>query len=312
MAWQTSDGQEFNNEYDAQSHQDNINSGGVAVAAASGGGGLLALIILFIPAIIAKIFGTIFAFLSKLGFVGKILQTVIVAAISFIITLFVTGLLPGDIFAVLALPVLIMVILWFWLYHHDEIKNIKVIEYSDYVAVSFSIVLYGTLVIILFASILANIFNDTVGSIIGLALLYAIFAWAIISYLLKTSSYREEIAKTRKNPKLKKMIMIIAAIYLGLSTISGFINLAFPDITKSINIDLTGRSSNSSFEIGSTIVVPGIILLKEPTYLSDFLKEIPKGAEVLVIGKTVKRAGDEFVHVEYEGIKGYLDIELLE
>ncbi|MCL2186747.1 MAG: hypothetical protein FWB86_12985, partial [Treponema sp.] len=73
MSWQTSDGQNFSNESDAQSHQDSLNSG----TSGSLGFNIIVSAILKVffalPNVVAKIIGYPFVFFFKLWYLGRLL-----------------------------------------------------------------------------------------------------------------------------------------------------------------------------------------------------------------------------------------------
>jgi hypothetical protein len=261
MGFISSDGSEHESSYDQMHHERNVygdsgssGGGGAAGAAAKGGMGIIILVILAIPAIAAKAIGVIFAFLFKLGIIGKILQTVVVSVLCLIIMAFATGMFSGEVFATLGIPVIVMAALWYWLFHYDEIKSITIKEFSNNITVCFAIVIYGFVGVVLLSSILAALFGDTAAHIIFMTLLLTLFAIAIINYFGATKPYREEAAKVRTNPERKKKIFKVAAICMGVLIVMGAITSFLPDSMKlipdskkiKIDIDLSGRSKTES------------------------------------------------------------------
>jgi hypothetical protein len=335
MPYQGEDGKIYSSEQDAQKWGSDSSGGG---GGSSGGGGVLGIIILIIlaiPALVAKVVGVIFAFLFKLGFVGKIIQTVIISFVGTFALFFAAGVFPYlehfqfvlDIFGEIAIPVFLMVALWYWLFHYDEIKTISIKEFSNNVTLSFAIAAYGFLFdMFLIAGITQMLFGPSVAGIVGYIVLFGLYITAILVYLKKTKPYREEAAKERTKPKLKKTILVIAAAYMVFSVGSSVLSNVLGLNKKEINIDVSGQSNTEqgTLESESTAnksiwedpdiapIDPSLNGIGHYKYAAIRMKAEPhKDAEE--IGKipsgeffAIKERSGSFFRVDYKGTEGFV------
>jgi len=287
--WKSNDAR-LHNSYSDASHSDfqdsqvqdasNIMSGRSKGGIGNFATGIL-FIFLIIPKFLAMVAGSTFAFLTKLGVFGKILQTLIFSLVCVVVLAFSTAMLSSKVLEIMAIPIFVIAALWFWMFHHDEIKVMAVREYANKVEKSLFIVFYGMVLNIVFVTFFAKILFGEMGSIIAMfALMLILFAAAILVYWKGTKSHREEVAKTRKNVKLKKTILIIATIYMVTSVGASIItNLTGIRLIEK-NIDLTGRSKAAAH---------GTISYFGGTYEGELVNGKPHG-----IGKATTSSGKVF------------------
>jgi len=162
--------------------------------------------------------------------------------------------LPPSVFETLVIPIFVLVGLWYWLFHYDDIKTITAAEYSNEVLTPYLAALYFGffLSMLLVAGVTRMIFGDYISQIAFIIAMVFFFGLSIFVYMKKTEAYRQEGARYRTRPKLKKTILVIACIYMVVSIGSGIIGpILFPDVErKTINIDLTGRTFNTTHDYG--------------------------------------------------------------
>jgi len=294
------------NAYDKLIHDQNRGS----KSGGGGGGGMIVLIILLIPYIISKVIGVIFAFLGKLGIIGKFLQTILFSVTSVIVLAFSTGMFAGHVLGTLAIPVFVLAALWYWLFHYDEIKLMSIKEYSNSIKVSMAIVLYGFIFNVVFvAGIAQALFGETAAWIALFLFMFILFAVAILVYLVRISDYREEAAKERKNAGLKKTILIVAAVYMVVAVGSTILADALGLERKSGNIDLTGRTTVDAAAQGTTarVVTANAEVFPSLSGTARPIKRLSVGDEVTVIG--VNRRYPDWTEIMHEGTKGWIESE---
>jgi len=281
-------------------------TGSAASGVTSAGLGIGVIIVLLVPLIVGKVVGTIFAFFGKLGIVGKVLQTVFFGIISAIVVYIVCGH-PALAFLATSLvfPVFILVGLWYWLYHYDEIKGITVSEYANNVTVSIAIASYGFIISMLLCGLFGAIFGKTVENISFCILVLAVFTAAILFYFKETKEERKEAAAVRTNAKLKKTILIIAAGYfvfaLGSNMAASMLGLE----KKEININLSGRSGAASSTDVTMRTLQNVSLYAEPSENANVIKVIGRGQNVVVMfGMEFK---DKFMPVRHGDDIGWVN-----
>ncbi|MDR1420014.1 MAG: hypothetical protein LBI86_06545 [Treponema sp.] len=193
----------------------NIQSGGVsyrveaaseteaknAVASHQFGDGMVGLFLyalyfmfFLLPKLCVRLVGWIFGLLFKAGFVGKIIQTVIVGLVGGILALI---LLAGTLIPALPLPEFLEGIAnfiallaglgglgyWYFRYHYDTVKFMPAGNFSILLTRCFTICFYGSIVLMIVAE------GKKMGNL-GYALAFNIpFIIALIYWLIKTKPY---------------------------------------------------------------------------------------------------------------------------
>jgi hypothetical protein len=180
----------------------------------SGGGdwmtsGIMA-IIFIVPIILAKIAGFIFALLSKIPVVGRIIQSIIVAivgptvlwlgAFSYAYGAKWAMAIPDFIIIFLIVCSVTLSALWFFLWHGDVVKLMNASEYSNSIKTSFAIAFFGYLIAGLFA-----LGSKSLGTILTIV----VFAIAIIVYFKNVKPYAHEAAKRRKKNPARAITMLV-------------------------------------------------------------------------------------------------------
>ena len=152
-------------------------------------------IILVVPVILAKILGFIVGIFLKLGFVGKIVLTVLfVVFVLLSLTIIGAGIgivtlsshdslareiLEGVILLVLLGISVFLGIFWFWRKHYHTLKNMTVSEFSELVKICFAICFYGSIVLVIIFGITDK--EHLMGLAFGIPFLIAIIYWLIIT-----------------------------------------------------------------------------------------------------------------------------------
>jgi hypothetical protein len=160
--------------------------------------GLFLMIIFGIPKLCARLAGFIFALLFKAGFVGKIIQTVIVAITGMILGGMVIlmplseglrgsnvpGAVQGIVAALSVLGTGTILAIWYWLWHYDAVKHMPPNSFSKLLTYCVSICMYGAIV-----GTIIGFISGWEGAKLATAGFTAPFVIALIFWLSKTKPY---------------------------------------------------------------------------------------------------------------------------
>jgi cation transport ATPase len=291
-------------------------------------------VLLRLPHAVATIFAFIYGALFKIGFIGKVIQTIVVSSICMLLigiafpslsaTLSGAGEFAPYLLAMLFnTGIAIFTALWYWLWHYDTLKIMNDDRYRPYFLTvfsnSFAICFAGYTI-----SVILGIFiSETIGRILPLP----VSAIAVIYYLKNGKSFALEAARTRK-PFPRKFVMFIGAI--ATIVISVFVtifnaadkaeylseyNEKYSDVIESAknatnkNVTAIVAKEQSSFNGGTA-------LHSRPEYRDErkyVIGWIEVGNTVVITGNVVKysKSGDLLVPVEYDGHKGYIPVDYL-
>ena len=213
--------------HEFESDAESRNRGGGAVSGSGSGGvaddmagGALMLgfgIFMIVPKFIAKFIGYVFAFLFKLGIVGKIIQTMFVSLVAYIIIqqVLVSIPMPSFLYYFLLSFATMFPFFWYWIYHYDALKVMSMDEYSDIIKVSLCIAFYGTVF-----AMLGELIHPLVQGI----LISAVWIFTVVTYFKATAQVRAAEAANRTNGALKKAVMAGVAVLAVIGGITGSIS----------------------------------------------------------------------------------------
>ena len=324
--YEATDGTKFGNVMDADAHSNRLQDaytnasnsggaggggfiGGLAGAGGAAGNAAIAAIVVFIlaiPAILAKIFSAVFAFLSKLWIFGKLFQTAFFGlfCVAVLINFFgVSIYMPPQATLLLAISIFAISGLWFWLFHHDEIKTLSIKEYSNTFTISFAILFYGYIICnFVITAIVAVLVGGIAERIVFNIVTFGVILAAALVYLAKTKSCREDAAAIRKHPRLKKTFFTVMVIGIIAVTIPGMIILIEtakaqwlverPQVETNIDSSLNGIGH---YKFAS------VRIKAAANSDSEDIGRIPAGEFF-----TIKERAGRFVKVDYKGTEGYV------
>jgi hypothetical protein len=282
-------------------------------------GGIFALIF-FLPILLAKIIGFIFALLSKIPYVGRVIQSVLVGIVFPIIAILLLTFSQGAIkeihvpyflsefvqvfilFAVFLLPAL-----WHLLWHGDVVKRISAFEYSNIIKTSFVICFIGY--------IISGIIGLISSAVFGGILTAGVTAFAFIVYFKNVKPYAEEAAQERKPSPLRPTVMLIG---LGLVVLLSFIGAttASVDHAKRVAEDAAKEAQmikenpkkaimmkKTPFQANVTSAFIGI----KPSMHGGTKVEIPAGSIVTVDGFGNALSDNYVVFITFKGEEIHAD-----
>ena len=226
VSYKANDGSSHHSEYDANQHESN-RAADFAKSMSGGGGGsdwmsnLFLKIIFVLPVLCAKAAGFIFALLSKLGIVGRVLQTIFVSMICPMIALIIVMVLfgdnvhkvPGFVIAGIMSASFIIPAIWYFIWHYHTVKQIGASEYSNVIKASFVIAFFGYIIAVIVGMVGAAGF----GVFLTLGVTFAVF----FLYFRAVKPYSEA-AKDMINvsPRAKLVWLIGLAVVAGITVLT--------------------------------------------------------------------------------------------
>ncbi|MDR0443607.1 MAG: hypothetical protein LBH44_09395 [Treponema sp.] len=311
MAWQADDGTIHSTEGAAKAHMANRDwmVKGVFI------------LFFIVPVVVAKLIGWIFGLFSKLGIVGKILQTVMIAFVSPIVLAIVLAVLGGNNNLPSFLSYLFLTgsfllpALWYWLWHYDTVKLMSASVFSNAIMLSFAICFYGYII----AGIIAAISSKAA---LTSFLIVAVTAVAVIVYFKTVKPYAQEAAQTTKpNPK-RKFIMLIGTGVVVVLAIASAITEAVDSAAKTANFRkehaAVFEAAKNASKQGVTAVITKLNYSEEGipmTVQTDkgiSTKWLKTGDTLTITGDAIQKSTAWFVvPVEHEGTKGFIEVDYI-
>ena len=218
-----SQGQQNNSNQSGSSSSSNNNnqsySGGGG--GGGGGGGLLTILVglalaVFIlgPVLLAKLVGFLWGLLLKLGIAGKIITTILMAAVAPLIAAIPVVFakeelgLSGVMISILLVGLAALASVWYFFWHYDAVKEMGTSVFSNKVKNFAMFVWFGFI-----GGAFITLFNGKLGVCIGIASCIA----GVIYYYLSTKSYGKNVVRDGSF-KLRRTFLYIA---LGLTIAFG-------------------------------------------------------------------------------------------
>jgi hypothetical protein len=319
-SWRANDGSIHYSEQEAHKADMGIGKGGGDKTMTGLAAGFLGIFI-FGPIIAAKLVGWLWGMLLKLGFVGKIITTLLMlfaGLMLFVLTLTMSFMISGftsnaigniiyfTITAVLSAAIAIVPTAWYFCVHYDAVKLMGASAFSEIIKKFSMILWFGFIGIGIIAMI------NPVGSFLFLPL----FAAAIIYYFKTTKGYREEAAANPStSATVKKIVfMVVVGILIATGVITA-VKLTASNIKSSIE-----ASQATSF--GEKLKVGDVVEVTQSGGYSGFITENPKhpssgnnnllakagiGDIMTVTGAAItNERKDTFIPIDYNGTKGYI------
>ena len=274
--------------------------GGGGGGGAMGGmaGGFL-LIFIIGPIIAAKLIGWLWGLLLKLGFVGKIITTVLMVVAGPIIVftpLFMAKELsrgiPETVQGILLLGSVFILPTWYYFWHYDTVKEMGASVFSNKIKNFTMFSWFG----FIGGWIIGAISKGNTNTVAGVIFLIATVA-GIIYYLLSTISYAREVERT----KSFRFRWIGLAVSVGLTVL--LLNVAQAVGTANRN---AGYTEGTILEV----VADGVSILAAADLESEKLLQVSKGETLTSTGTVTRvRGGKSYytlVPVNYKGTNGWV------
>jgi hypothetical protein len=283
-------------------------------------------IVLIVPVLLAKFIGWVFALFSKLGIVGKILQTAFVAIAGFLICAIIIGAFEigadlGEIMSIgVALACIILPSLWYWLWHYDAVKLMSASVFSNAIKTSFAIVFYGYILSFIIGAVGSKGFATF--------LMIAVTAGAFVFYFIAAKPYEQEAAKTR-TPGPRPLIMLIGlGVVVALTVFFGIADAA----EDAADIAKYKKENAAVFEAAKMASSKRVIAVVTKVYSDngapvspvpkkigvgdywDSVKWVKAGDTMTITGDVIESTdgyGAFLVPVEYNGGKGYIQADYI-
>ncbi|GHV58912.1 hypothetical protein FACS1894103_1260 [Campylobacterota bacterium] len=153
---------------------------------------LMIWVVLVLPKLCATFFGWLFALLFKLGIVGKIIQTAIVAVGGVVLDLLLFGafLGVGSSFLTEIINAIVLFVpagllaAWYWKWHYDTVKFMSTSAFSRLLTICFCICFYGFIGVMILGAMMG--LGNTAMFVIGIDVP---FAAALVYWFINTKPY---------------------------------------------------------------------------------------------------------------------------
>ena len=283
--------------------------------------------VIFTPMVMGWAVGLIWGGLTKLGVVGKIVNTLLMVVIGAML-----GLIPlaiAQVFKVagstlatsLIIVSAIIIPVWYFFWHHDVVKAMGIVAFSISVKLTFMIVWYGGIL-----GMVVAMFSQQTGIYIATGSLLA----GVGFYAMTTRGAAEDVDRDDSPSFRFRWIGLAAAVCLLVPLNIWNINYqkeetARREANKAANeagvVTAKGAKNKKQEAVAAKYVAGTVLLLggnqtiklyEEANESSKVLKEFHnKGGEKLIANGEVLFDPDEnwlaFVSVDYKGTKGWID-----
>jgi hypothetical protein len=213
--------QQNNSNQSGSSSSSNNSNQSYSGGGGGGGGGLLTILVglalaVFIlgPVLLAKLVGFLWGLLLKLGIAGKIITTILMAAVAPLIAAIPVVFakeelgLSGVMISILLVGLAALASVWYFFWHYDAVKEMGTSVFSNKVKNFAMFVWFGFI-----GGAFITLFNGKLGVCIGIASCIA----GVIYYYLSTKSYGKDVVRDGSF-KLRRTFLYIA---LGLTIAFG-------------------------------------------------------------------------------------------
>jgi len=278
------------------------------------------------PFILGGVIGLVWGGLTKLGYVGKGIATLIMVVIGGILgiiplvigSVFSTGW-NDIIFAALVVSGALLIPVWYFFWHHDAVKEMGIVAFGFCLKICFVIVWYGGG----FGMIVA-MFNQTVGAIIAIAALIS----GIVYYVVATRDSEEMAERDRSFDFRWIGIGVAAVIAAVLSIVVGnAITTEKNNLEAGIYFEASTKKQKelvTQYSAGRTVTCNEEFtlsdygygkLLTEPTLKSSAIRELKPNERLTTTGEvrfdTKYRTSTDEVWLQLtdnEGVTGWVNM----
>ncbi len=226
-AWRDNQGRIHYNQGDADAADKGIgqNSSSDNSWLGMAGGNILIFILLSLPILIAKVIGSFFGLLTRLGVVGRILQTLVMAGLLAIVAALLADmaregeLLSNVVRGPLQLALVVLPSVWYFLWHFNAMRYMGAAEFSVH---------FKTLCTYLYFGVLGGYIWSIFGSMAtGTIIAYVVIAIGILVYIRSTKPYAQAAKEAdddtliRSNAVKRTVMLIALAATVGLGIFMG-------------------------------------------------------------------------------------------